>query len=87
MANTSQARKRVRQAEKSRTRNASQRSMARTYIKKVMKAVITGDKEQATTAYNAAVPALDRLARKGMIHPNKAARHKSRLGAQIRSMA
>lgn len=87
MANTSQARKRVRQAEKRRVHNSSQRSMMRTYIKRVVKAVVAGDKEQAITAYTAAVSVLDRLARKRVIHPNKAARHKSRLGTQIRSMS
>jgi small subunit ribosomal protein S20 len=87
LANILQARKRARQAEKRRTRNASQLSMMRTYMKKVVKAIVSGDKGQATTAYNAAVPILDRLARKGLIHANKAARHKSRLSARVRSMA
>jgi small subunit ribosomal protein S20 len=87
LANTLQARKRARQAEKHRARNASQRSAMRTYVKKVMKAIMSGDKEQAIAAYKAAVPALDRSAHKGLIHPNKAARHKSRLNAQIRSMS
>jgi small subunit ribosomal protein S20 len=86
LANTLQARKRARQAEKHRARNASQRSAMRTYVKKVMKAIMSGDKEQAIAAYKVAVPALDRSARKGLIHPNKAARHKSRLNAQIQSM-
>jgi small subunit ribosomal protein S20 len=86
LANILQARKRARQAEKRRARNASQLSMMRTYMKKVVKAVVSGDKEQAATAYNAAVPILDRLARKGLIHANKAARHKSRLSARVRSM-
>ncbi|QBQ53720.1 30S ribosomal protein S20 [Nitrosococcus wardiae] len=87
MANSLQARKRARQAEKRRLHNASQRSMMRTYMKKVIKAIASGDKEQATVAYGVAIPVLDRLARKGLIHPNKAARHKSRLSARIRSMS
>lgn len=87
MANTAQARKRARQAEKRRAHNASQRSMMRTYTKRVVKAIAAGDKEQAAAAYGVAVPVLDRMARKGLIHPNKAARHKSRLNAQIRAMA
>ncbi|MGR6034602.1 MAG: 30S ribosomal protein S20 [Candidatus Nitrosoglobus sp.] len=87
MANTLQARKRARQAEKRHAHNTSQLSMMRTYMKKVVKAVASGDKGQAAAAYNAAVPILDRLARKGLVHINKAARHKSRLSARVRSMA
>ncbi len=86
MANTAQAKKRVRQAEKSRLHNTSIRSTVRTYIKKVVKAISTGDKAQAEAAYQAAVPVIDRTARKGLIHPNKAARHKSRLSQHIRNM-
>lgn len=86
MANTAQAKKRARQAEKHRRHNASQRSMMRTYIKKVIKAIATGDKAQAESAYQTAVPFIDRTARKGLIHANKAARHKSRLHQHIREM-
>lgn len=86
LANSAQARKRVRQAEKHRQHNAGIRSMARTYIKKVIKAIQTGDKTQAQAAYQAAVPVIDRTARKGLIHANKAARHKSRLNQHIRNM-
>ncbi|ADJ29806.1 30S ribosomal protein S20 [Nitrosococcus watsonii] len=87
MANTSQARKRARQAVVRRARNAGQRSMMRTYVKKIVKAVVSGDKSQAVAAYQEAVPILDRLARKGLVHPNKVARHKSRLNARIRVMS
>ena len=86
MANTAQARKRARQAEKSRQHNASIRSMLRTYIKKVVKAIATGNKAQAEAAYQAAVPVIDRTARKGLIHANKAARHKRRLNQHVRNM-
>lgn len=86
MANSAQAKKRIRQAEKSRRHNASYRSMMRTYVKKVVKAIATGDKAQAEAAYKAAVPVIDRTARKGLIHVNKAARHKSRLNQHIRNM-
>jgi len=87
VANTSQARKRARQAEKARLHNGSLRSMVRTYIKKVVAAIQTGDAEKAKTAYAAAVPVIDRIADKGIIHKNKAARHKSRLNAQIKALA
>jgi small subunit ribosomal protein S20 len=61
--------------------------MARTYIKKVAAAILKGDVETAKTAYAAAVPVIDRIADKGIIHKNKAARHKSRLNAQIKALA
>ena len=83
MANTVQAKKRARQAEKHRQHNASFRSMVRTAIA----AIETGDKEKAQAAYTAAVPVIDRMADKGIIHKNKAARHKSRLNAQVKELA
>ncbi len=86
MANNPQALKRARQAEKSRQQNASQRSMLRTYVKKVVSAIAGGDAEAAKAAYQAAMPVVDRMADKGIIHKNKAARHKSRLNARIRAM-
>lgn len=86
MANTAQSRKRARQAEKHRQRNASYRSMFRTFIKKVIAAVEAGDKEQAQSAYTQAATMIDKTANKGLIHKNKAARQKSRLNARIRAM-
>jgi small subunit ribosomal protein S20 len=87
VANTVQAKKRARQAEKHRQHNASFRSMVRTAIKRVIAAIETGDKEKAQAAYTAAVPVIDRMADKGIIHKNKAARHKSRLNAQVKELA
>lgn len=87
MANTAQAKKRARQAEKSRLRNASQRSHLRTFIKKVLAAVESGDKNVAQEAYGSVVSIIDKAANKGLIHKNKAARNKSRLNAKVRSMA
>ncbi len=87
MANSPQAKKRARQAETNRQRNAGQRSMMRTTIKKVIKAIAAGDKAAAETAYKNAAPIIDRMAGKGMIHKNKAARHKSRLNTSIRAMS
>ena len=87
MANSPQAKKRARQSEKRRSHNASLRSLVRTVIKKVDAAVISGDAEQARSAYDSAVPVIDRLADKGIIHKNKAARHKSRLNAQVKALA
>lgn len=87
MANSPQAKKRARQNDKRRKHNASLRSMVRTYIKKVVAAIDAGDAEKAKTAYAEAVPVIDRMADKGIIHKNKAARHKSRLNAQIKDLA
>jgi len=87
VANSSQARKRARQAEIHRQRNAGQRSMMRTTLKKVINAISAGDKAAAESAYKAAMPVIDRMAGKGMIHKNKAARHKNRLNASIRAMS
>jgi small subunit ribosomal protein S20 len=86
LANTAQAKKRARQAEKHREHNASMRSMVRTYLKKVYSAVEAGDKALAETSYQAAVPVIDRMANKGLLHKNKAARHKSRLTAHLLKM-
>ena len=86
MANIKSAIKRARQNEKLRLSNASKRSMYRTYVKAVIAAVATGDKEAAQAAYARAQPVLDRVATKGLIHKNKAARIKSRLSARIKAM-
>jgi small subunit ribosomal protein S20 len=86
VANSAQARKRATQAETRRQRNASRRSMMRTYVKKVLNAITTGDKNTAQETFKTAAAILDRMAGKGLIHKNKAARHKSRLNAQIKAM-
>ncbi|SIT70208.1 SSU ribosomal protein S20P [Ectothiorhodosinus mongolicus] len=86
MANIASARKRARQAENNRQRNMAARSHFRTAVKKVLKAVRAGDKETATAAYQAAVPVIDQTVTKGIIHRNKAARHKSRLNSRVRAL-
>jgi len=60
--------------------------MVRTYIKKVDAAIAGGDQSAASTAYSEAVPVIDSMADKGIIHKNKAARHKSRLNAAVKGM-
>jgi len=84
--NIASAKKRARQAEHRRRHNASQRSMVRTAIKKVYRALDQRDYEQAVTLYQAAVPVIDRMADKGIVHKNKAARHKSRLNDHIKAL-
>ncbi len=86
MANSPQARKRARQSEVRRRHNASFRSMVRTHIKKVVAAIEGGDHAKAIEAYNCAVPVIDRMADRGIIHKNKAARHKSRLNSAVKAL-
>ena len=86
MANIKSAKKRARQAEARRQHNASRRSMLRSYIKKVVYAIEAGNKAEAQSAYDRAVSVIDKAANKGLIHGNKAARHKSRLNARIQAL-
>ena len=87
MANSAQAKKRARQAEKSRIRNAGQRSNLRTFIKKIIAAIDEGNKEKAQEYFKATSAIIDSAVTKGLIHKNKAARSKSRLNQRVRSMA
>lgn len=86
MANIKSAAKRARQAEKRRQHNVSLRSRMRTALKKAVKAVAAGSEAAATTVRESA-SAVDSMARKGIIHPNKAARHKSRLNKALKAAA
>ena len=87
MANSAQARKRARQTVKQRAHNASQRSTLRTAIKRVRQAIAVGDKGAAQDVFRKSVSVIDRITDKKIIHKNKAARHKSRLSAQIKALA
>jgi len=87
VANIKSAIKRARQNVKLRQHNGSARSMFRTYIKNVLKAVESGNKEAAHAAYAKAQPIIDKAAGKGLIHKNKASRIKSRLVARVKAMA
>lgn len=87
MANIRSAKKRARQSIVARSRNSAQRSMYRTLIRGVIKAIEAKDKPKAEAAFKEMVPVLDRYAAKGMIHKNKAARHKSRLTERIKAIA
>ena len=87
MANTAQAKKRARQAEAHRARNTAQRSALRTAIKKVSKALEAKDKAGAQQAFREACATIDRYAGKGMIHKNKAVRHKSSLNSRVHALA
>ena len=87
MANSAQARKRARQSVARNSHNASMRSMMRTSIKRVRQAIDAGDQTAANEVFRKAASVIDRVADKNIIHKNKAARHKSRLNAQIKALA
>ena len=87
MANSAQARKRARQAVAQNAHNSSLRSRLRTAVKAVRKAIDTGDKAAAAEIFKNSQAVIDSIADKKIVHKNKAARHKSRLSAAIKSMA
>ena len=86
MAYTSQAKKRARQNDKVRSHNASLRTVLRTALKKIVKAIQSGDKKIAKKQYDENISLIDRIADKKIIHKNKAARHKSRLNSAIKAL-
>jgi small subunit ribosomal protein S20 len=87
MANTKSAEKRAREAIERRARNVAHRSKVRSAVRKVVTAIRAGNKQDAQSALREASPVIDAMARKGIIHRNKASRHKSRLASQIKAMA
>ena len=87
MANIKSAAKRARQSERRRQHNVALRSRMRTAVKKVISAISSGNSEQAAEAYKVATPELDKMVSKGLIHRNKAARHKSNLNKAIKALA
>jgi small subunit ribosomal protein S20 len=86
VANIQSARKRARQAVKRRERNMSLRTAARSAIKEVKKAIAAGDKAAALAALEKSRSVIDRVAAKGVLHPNAASRHKRRLAHAIKSL-
>jgi small subunit ribosomal protein S20 len=87
LANTAQAKKRAKQAVVRRERNFSQKSTMRTAIKKVLKAVQSGDKAAASASLKEVTTLADRAVGKNLIHANKASRIKSRLNARLKAIA
>ena len=85
MANSPQARKRARQETQHRARNMAQRAAMRTHIKKYLKSVEGSDIEVAEKDYRVAVSQVDRAARRGLHHRNKASRLKRRLNSRLKS--
>ncbi len=79
MANTKSAIKNIRQNERRRAHNQLHRSRARTLVKKTRQLIAAGELEQAQETARLAAQALDKAAKRKVIHPNNAARRKSRL--------
>jgi len=87
MANTPQAKKRIRRNERRAEINGARVSRIRTFVKKVEAALASGDKAAATTALQAAQPELQRGVSKGVLHKNTASRKFSRLTKRIAALA
>ncbi len=83
MANLQSAKKRIRQNVKRRERNRRYRSAARTHIRRSRELIAEGRLEEAEEAVKLAASTLDKAARKGVLHPNNAARRKSRIMSQL----
>lgn len=83
MANSAGSKKRARQAVVRRSRNVSLRSMVRTSIKKVQAAIDAKSYDDAQAALVSAMPYIDKMVNKGILHKNKAARTKSRLNTAV----
>lgn len=71
--------KSMRSSMRKQQRNRSVRSATRTYVAKAVKAIEESDQDEREAAVHRALKALDQTAKRGIIHPNNAARRKSRL--------
>ncbi|MGL4953277.1 MAG: 30S ribosomal protein S20 [Culicoidibacterales bacterium] len=86
MANIKSQVKRIKTNEKRRLSNQAFKSSMRTAVKNVEKAILANDKDAATTALVLAYKKLDTAATKGIVHPNFAARNKSRLASKVNGL-
>ncbi len=87
MANSPQAKKRIRRNERRETINRQRRSRVRSFVRKVEEAITTGDQNAAREALKAAQPEIMRGASKGVLHRNTASRKVSRLSHRVNAMA
>lgn len=87
MANSKSAEKRIRVAERRRARSQPYRSAAKTYVKRARLTIDDGDQTMAAESVREAIAVLDRVAGKGIIHKNNAARRKSRLMARLNALS
>jgi small subunit ribosomal protein S20 len=83
VAHSLSAKKRIRQNLKSRARNRARKDLIKNQVKGFTAAVVAGDVGKAETALRATVQRLDRVAAKGTIHKNAAARKRSRLTKKL----
>lgn len=86
MANTPQARKRIRRNEARRVINGARVSRIRTFVKQLETALASGDKDQARTALQRVQPELARGVSKGVLHKNTASRKLSRLTKRVAAL-
>jgi len=86
MANTPQAKKRIRRNDKRAEINGNRMGRIRTFVKKVEAALDGGDKAAAAEALSAAQPELARGVARGVLHKNTAARKLSRLTKRVASL-
>jgi small subunit ribosomal protein S20 len=87
LANIKSAKKRARQAVKRRAHNVALRSQVRSAVRKVIKAIESGNKDAAKAEFQAVVPQIDRMATKGILRKSRAAHYKSQINARLRAMA
>ena len=86
MANTPQAKKRIRRNDKRAEINGARMSRIRSFVKKVEAALETGDKDAARTALQAAQPEMARGVARGVVHKNTVARKMSRLSKRVAAL-
>jgi small subunit ribosomal protein S20 len=86
MANTSSAKKRIRQTAVRTARNRARKSRMRTFVKNAETAIEAGVAADAAAALQALTPELMRAARKGVLHKNTMARKLSRLTAKVKRL-
>jgi small subunit ribosomal protein S20 len=86
MANTPQAKKRIRRNARRAEVNGARVSRIRTFVKQVETAIASGDKEQALAAIRQVQPEIARGVAKGVLHKNTAARKISRLTRRVASL-
>ena len=87
MANSLSSKKRIRQNEKRRVRNRVRKSQAKTQQRRLRDAISEGDPERADVELRATFKLVDKVAAKGTIHKNAAARTKSRLQKRVNQLA
>ena len=85
MPNTKSAKKRLRQSLEQRSRNRAGRSALKSYVRRVLTAIEAGDLTKAAEEFQRTAIKLDKAGARGLIHPNKAGRIKSRLQKRLKA--